>query len=216
MKGIMSRYILFAMLMVLALNSCQQYEIPEAFLSTNGSSSGTSPDPTPDPTPAPTKLEAVDLGLSVKWANMNYGATSVNDKGTEMYFGDGQGNGGFYEEKDGKSGNLSGTSYDVAHNKLGGKWRVPTREEWDELLKYTHMTDNSSTTSKVYTFTASSGKYITFYQGDWHHDIYWTSSYLYYSYGGNTRYYGWETGTSTIHYQNSPFTKGYIRPVCDY
>lgn len=208
MKGIMSRYILFAMLMVLALSSCQKYEIPEEFLSTNGSSSGTSPGP------STTKLEAVDLGLSVKWANMNYGATGINNKGTAMYFGDGLGNGGFYEEKDGKSGNLSGTSYDVAHNKLGGKWRVPTKEEWDELLKYTHMTVNNSLSSNVYTLTTSSGKYITFFQGSYYdYDYYWTASYI----GSSSYPYSfWKIGDTYMSRSNSPFTKGYIRPVCDY
>ena len=78
---------------------------------------------------------AVDLGLSVKWAKCNLGATSPAQFGdyyswgeTEpydySYNGPGSDNGGksVLDAKD-----------DAAHILLGGTWRIPTAEEWTEL-----------------------------------------------------------------------------------
>lgn len=101
-----------------------------------------SDEPTPD---EPTPGEAIDLGLSVKWASHNVGASSP------------EGYGGYYawgetEEKSDYSSdtykyynistddwinigsNISGTQYDVAHVKWGGSWRMPTLSEIQELV----------------------------------------------------------------------------------
>lgn len=56
--------------------------------------------------------EAIDLGLSVKWASCNVGAQSPEE------FGD-------YLQWDGS---------DLAHSALGGKWFMPTLEEGQELI----------------------------------------------------------------------------------
>ena len=88
--------------------------------------------------------EAVDLGLSVKWATFNVGASRPERNGCYYAWGE-------TEEKDCYSdndylyysngsftdigGNIAGTQYDVAHVKWGGDWRMPTRDEQDELLK---------------------------------------------------------------------------------
>ena len=99
-------------------------------------------------------LEAVDLGLSVKWANMNLGATTPESYGDYYAWG---------ETKTKKTyswtnyiwckgSNTTLTKYntdsdygtvdnktrlldedDVAHINLGEKWRLPTKTEWDEL-----------------------------------------------------------------------------------
>lgn len=82
--------------------------------------------------------DAIDLGLSVKWASRNVGASSPT------------GHGGFYawgetEEKDDYSWetysledvnlrSICGTDYDVAHVKWGDGWRMPTYNEMSELL----------------------------------------------------------------------------------
>lgn len=217
MKGIMSRYILFAMLMVLALNSCQEYEIPESFLSSSGSNNqnedpngGSNDKPNDDPgdkpdIPSVTPLEAVDMGLSVKWANKNLEAQNVEDEGIAVFFGDAEGNGGFYKADDAKDGDISGTAYDIVHNKLGGKWRMPTRKEWSELDEKTYREGSK--------FTASSGKSIYLPYGD-----YWTSSYWYRSYHADYRYYYYRNSGYLLRItdQESPHTKYYIRPVCDY
>ena len=64
---------------------------------------------------------AIDLGLSVKWANMNLGATKVTDEGNT------------YElESTGKD--IYQTKYDVAIKVWGQPWRMPTKEEAQELI----------------------------------------------------------------------------------
>ncbi|MBO4987182.1 MAG: hypothetical protein J6C48_05375 [Paludibacteraceae bacterium] len=99
--------------------------------------------------------EYVDMGLSVKWATMNVGATIAEEGG--MYFAWGE-----VEEKESymwdnyQYGNsrTTLTKYceseeygtvdnktmldlldDAAYMNWGGKWRMPTYNEWDELLR---------------------------------------------------------------------------------
>lgn len=108
----------------------------------------------------PTDPALVDLGLSVKWASFNLGAskpeeygghyqwagtTDVTDDGIFLYWGN-------CPYQTGSSSSTGWTKYntkssygivdnktvldpedDVAHVKLGGKWRMPTEAEWDEL-----------------------------------------------------------------------------------
>ena len=90
----------------------------------------------------------VDLGLNVNWAFCNVDATSPEGAGgyyawgetetKEMYsfrtyeHGNKMDTDGMREFYDiGKE--ISGTQYDVAHVKWGGKWRMPTLEERQEL-----------------------------------------------------------------------------------
>ena len=94
-------------------------------------------------------LEAVDLGLSVKWANMNVGASK--DSGFGSYFAWGetkpknyyswgtytwsQGDSQFllkYSVADRKT-QLT-TSDDAARANMGGGWRMPTVDEYEELM----------------------------------------------------------------------------------
>ncbi len=96
----------------------------------------------------------VDLGLSVKWAAWNVGATKPSGYGNFYAYGEIEPKfeytidnyqwiwedyeeGQFYEPweqylKLGES--ISGTNYDVAHVKWGEQWRMPTRAEWTELF----------------------------------------------------------------------------------
>lgn len=90
------------------------------------------------------QLTAVDLGLSVKWANLNLdlaNASKVADA-PEAY-------GGFYGWADTTGeltisdvdyypstevpDNISGTEYDICRAQLGVDWRLPTKEEAQEL-----------------------------------------------------------------------------------
>ena len=94
------------------------------------------------------KVEAVDLGLSVKWANMNVGATKASGFGTYFAWGEtkpkeyyswdtyvwSRGDSQFltkYSTTDRRS-KLT-PSDDAAHINWGGGWRMPTVEEFDEL-----------------------------------------------------------------------------------
>ncbi|MBR6600333.1 MAG: hypothetical protein IKK87_00565 [Bacteroidaceae bacterium] len=97
-------------------------------------------------------VHAVDLGLSVKWACCNVGASVPEGYGgyyawgeteekssytedTYKYCNDRDGNGWCSEDEYQNIGsNISGTSYDVAHVKWGGGWRMPTEDEIQELI----------------------------------------------------------------------------------
>ena len=82
--------------------------------------------------------EYVDLGLSVKWAKWNMGAS--NDKEVGGYYGWGDNTGSLKSSynsdyaKGNTSTNIAGTNYDLAYVKWGGKWRMPSQAEYDELV----------------------------------------------------------------------------------
>lgn len=80
--------------------------------------------------------DIVDLGLSVKWASWNIGATRIADYGGLYGVGDPTGkrtNTSIvgYHRTIGEC--ISGTEYDLATVKWGDKWRIPTIEELKEL-----------------------------------------------------------------------------------
>ncbi|MBO4605754.1 MAG: Ig-like domain-containing protein [Bacteroidales bacterium] len=105
---------------------------------------------------------AVDLGLSVLWATCNIGAESPEDYGQYYAWGE-TGIKEFYNHTNYKwfeVNNIAGQdvitlkkynnsveygetdaytrlllSDDIANIKLGGKWRMPTNDEWRELIK---------------------------------------------------------------------------------
>ena len=114
---------------------------------------------------------AVDLGLSVKLANMNLGATEIWEVGDYYAWGETE---PYYTSLDpfvwreGKEAGYDWPSYvwcngtkeyltkyntdsflgdvdnktvldlsdDAAHVLLGGKWRMPTKDEWNELISH--------------------------------------------------------------------------------
>lgn len=96
--------------------------------------------------------EAVDLGLSVKWATCNIGAVlpeecgnyyawgeteskEIYDWDTYIYWSDLNYDGDYSSSEITNIGsNISGTQYDVAKLEWGEQWRMPTKEEFEELL----------------------------------------------------------------------------------
>ena len=108
--------------------------------------------------------EIVDLGLSVKWASFNVGATSPTELGRYIGWGDPT---GLKESKNYADYGYSSNSmnigfnpnYDTAYAKWGKKWRMPTRAEFQELFEKTSVTFNSSTNCAV--FTGENGKSIS-------------------------------------------------------
>lgn len=70
--------------------------------------------------------EAVDLGLSVKWADMNLGSKSVFSLGSEYSLINNEGS---------RPSNISiiKTTYDRARTMWGSPWRMPSSSEWSEL-----------------------------------------------------------------------------------
>ena len=157
---------------------------------------------------------ALDLGLSVKWASANLGAIAPDEYGDFFAWGeispkedynwstykwcngdgdkltkycyyssDGDGDG----EPDGKT--VLDPEDDVAHVKLGGKWRMPTIDEWHELFStrsdehyqwvwksmnghngwfVTHLVNNNTI------FLPSAGRWDKTYLNDY--GFYWSSS----------------------------------------
>ena len=91
--------------------------------------------------------EAVDLGLSVKWAAWNMGASSINDVGGYYGWGDPTGELESYTSSDYATGykelSICGTRYDIATVNWGKDWRLPKVEEIQELL------DNSTIQATV-------------------------------------------------------------------
>lgn len=81
--------------------------------------------------------EAVDLGLSVKWATCNVGASNPNDGGLYYAWGETETKIDYTESncstKGQNIGNIGGTVHDVALVNWGGNWRMPTKAEFEEL-----------------------------------------------------------------------------------
>ncbi len=94
-------------------------------------------------------LEEVDLGLSVKWANVNIDVTQPSKVVSSP-----EECGGYYgwadptglKTSDNKNDypgmtrpkKIGGTQYDIATQQLGDGWRMPTAAEFEELLTLKH------------------------------------------------------------------------------
>ena len=96
------------------------------------------------PDPTLTAGEVVDLGLSVYWASCNLGASKPEEYGDYYAWGEtstkNKYNESTYSYYDSSTttytdigSEISGTEYDAAHMNLGGDWRMPTKEEMQEL-----------------------------------------------------------------------------------
>lgn len=82
---------------------------------------------------------AVDIGLSVKWASFNLGAYKPSDVGSMFYWAENQSSTIGYPKyckiKIDVIGDIAGDEkYDAATNMLGRNWRLPTEEECRELI----------------------------------------------------------------------------------
>ena len=85
-------------------------------------------------TPSEKAGEPIDLGLSVKWASWNVGASSVEEYGGLYGWGDPTGTATGKGPGVSAGGEISGTEYDIAQAKWGDSWRMPTKAEMEELL----------------------------------------------------------------------------------
>lgn len=92
--------------------------------------------------------EFVDLGLSVKWATCNVGASSPSGYGNYYAWGETKPKSSYDEDNSvtyGKNlGDIAGDSrYDAARANWGGKWRMPTAKECEELVENSTWTCTS-------------------------------------------------------------------------
>ena len=89
--------------------------------------------------------EYVDLGLSVKWATCNVGASKPEGYGNHYAWGEistksnySSGNSVTYGKNFSDIGGYP--TYDVACNEWGSSWRLPTKAEFDELCNENNCT----------------------------------------------------------------------------
>ncbi|MBR0298105.1 MAG: Ig domain-containing protein [Bacteroidales bacterium] len=155
--------------------------------------------------------EYVDLGLSVKWATRNLGASLPPDYGDYYAWGEIETKGNYSDEtyKWGSWSNVTkynNDSYygivdnktvleaedDVAHVKLGGNWRMPTKSEFDELITTRNNSNYKWEWKQINGHNGWMIKYLVNGQsiflpatGEWYHTsllwvgtdgIYWSSS----------------------------------------
>ena len=183
--------------------------------------------------------EYVDLGLSVKWATKNVGASSEKDNGKFYAWGELTERPDSYKQSQYKfysngkftkyvSKSYDGTpdykttldlSDDIAHVKWGGKWRMPTKEEFEELGDKCTITEENN----GYRFTGPNGNSIFMPWVEYKHKGessygfqqntcgYWSSSLDQYD-NANAIYlrldYYWAT------WENARYFGMLIRPVC--
>ncbi len=107
----------------------------------------------------------VDLGLSVKWATCNVGASSPSDYGNYYAWGETSTKSEYTEENSktyGRSmGSIAGDpQYDAACANWGGTWRLPTASEIDELVNKCTRTWTTQGGHKGYKFTGPNGNSI--------------------------------------------------------
>lgn len=132
--------------------------------------------------------EYVDLGLSVKWAKWNVGATKEEEYGLYFQWGDTQGytaeqvgsgsgkkyfdwEGYKYWTADTGSGDSGMTKYNTSDGKtvlepsddaatanMGGSWRMPTYGEFNELINTANTTSAWTTVNGVSGVTLTSKK----------------------------------------------------------
>lgn len=201
-------------------------------------------------TSAPVFGKAVDLGLSVKWSDINVGATSPEEYGDYFAWGEtapkSHYNWNTYKYVNGDFFNLTkyctspsyGTvddktvlekSDDAASVNWGGKWRMPTHEEWAELrndsnCSWTWMSINGITGYKVqsrkpgYTenwiFLPAAGyRYDGSLSNDGSYGDYWSSSI---NASNPCRAYYLGFGSGSVDWFNFNRCSGYsIRPVSE-
>ena len=116
----------------------------------------------------------VDLGLSVKWATMNVGATTPEDYGDYFAWGETKTKGTYvwgnyfdtndvgntftkYNNEGGKT--VLDPEDDAAHVNWGGSWRMPTQAEWQELYNNCTWTWTTQNGINGYKFTSKKAGY---------------------------------------------------------
>ena len=108
---------------------------------------------------------AVDLGLSVYWADRNVGASSASAYGNYYAWGETKTKSSYTDSNNTTYGvsldDWSGKSaYDAARANWGGTWRTPTESECDELIEDCSWTWTTKGGNTGYLVTGSNGNSI--------------------------------------------------------
>lgn len=113
--------------------------------------------------------DVVDMGLSVRWATCNVGASKPEEYGAFFAWGETSEKTSYTEENykhyanyqyEDIGSDINGTSYDVAHQVWGGDWRMPTREEIHELTTKCTWAPETVNRVKGFRVYASNGNSI--------------------------------------------------------
>ena len=171
--------------------------------------------------------ECVDLGLSVKWASCNVGASSPEDYGDYFAWGE-------IETKSTYASSNSVTysvsindfsgnaGYDAATANWGGSWRMPTYTEIDELLDKCTWTWTTLNDVNGYEVTGTNGNSIFLPAAGYckNSSLNAVGSYGYYwsstpSSGTNLAYCLYINSANAGIFSNSRYAGQSIRPVSD-
>lgn len=122
-----------------------------------------------------TSGDAIDLGLSVKWANCNVGAESPEEYGSYFAWGETEEKSSYTSDNSvtyglstselesrgiiGSDGNLT-AEYDAATANWGGDWRMPTLDEMKELINNCSWSWTTQNGVNGYKVTGSNGNSI--------------------------------------------------------
>lgn len=131
--------------------------------------------------------DAIDLGLSVKWASHNIGAKRCEQAGDLYSWGEtvvkNEYTADNYRYKDGDSGwtldigkEISATGYDVARVLWKGEWRLPTHQEMLELCEKCIWEWTSKNNIYGYEITGPNGNKIFMPAGDDNEGHYWSGT----------------------------------------
>lgn len=154
----------------------------------------------------PENLQAVDLGLTVKWANINIGASTPEGYGEYYAWGETESKDSYTKETymhrvndewQSIGENIGGTKYDVAHVKWGGDWRMPSIFECADLVNKCTWTWTSQNGVNGFKVTGPSGNSIFLPAGG-----YQFAKEL--SYRGTEGYY-WSSTYSGVHVYDACF-----------
>lgn len=110
--------------------------------------------------------EAVDLGLSVRWAACNVGADTPTVFGGYYAWGETEEKmeytrGNYTDINPGrKDMSICGTQWDAAYVKWGGSWRMPTYDELEELVEICSWKWTTTDGINGYQVTGPNGKSI--------------------------------------------------------
>ncbi len=111
----------------------------------------------------PNEDEAIDLGLSVKWAPYNLGASDTHEYGNYYSFGEVETKTNYTQDNYSKptdfncEGGVETSKSDVATVKWGEKWRMPSQTEIDELFEKCKYNVKNYNGVSGYEFTGPNG-----------------------------------------------------------
>ena len=200
-------------------------------------------DDTPTVPGTPTDSRAVDLGLSVKWASCNVGATQPWEYGGYYAWGETEEKSDYdwdtYKYCNGTYNSMTkyctSSSYgtvdnkttleagdDVASVKWGGTWRMPTKAEQDELLNNCTWTWTTLNGVNGYRVTGPNGNSIFLPAAGYRYgtEVYRQGSYGYYwssSFSSSYGYYAFYLYFGSGSYDwsiNGRYYGHTVRPVC--